>query len=119
MQALSAHRPDMYISTRFASLLGVDEDGQLLDINKKKAHAAPPVGLLLDAAGNRTRLLAGQARGSSAVKFAVIFPMTMLLTIGLVDFGRMMWPANSPDDVVPDGRHDAAARRADSRARYS
>ncbi len=42
-------------------------------------------------------------RGIAMVEFALISPMLFLLTIGIIDVGRMMWTASTLDHAVREG----------------
>ncbi|MGQ9457375.1 MAG: TadE/TadG family type IV pilus assembly protein [Anaerolineae bacterium] len=46
---------------------------------------------------------AGRTRGQSAVEFALAFPVVVLLILGLVDLGRLMWAYQSLAHAVREG----------------
>ncbi len=53
-------------------------------------------------------------RGIAAVEFALISPMLFLLTIGIIDVGRMMWTASTIDHAAREGARFAMVRGAGS-----
>ncbi len=52
---------------------------------------------------NETVRQEGRGRGQSAVEFALAFPVVVLLILGLVDLGRLMWAYQSLAHAVREG----------------
>ena len=52
--------------------------------------------------------------GSAIVEFALIIPFLLLLTVGLIDIGRMMWYRTTLEHVAREGTRFAAVRGASS-----
>lgn len=53
-------------------------------------------------------------RGVAAVEFALIAPALFLLTVGIIDVGRMMWMASTLDHAAREGARYATAHGAQS-----
>lgn len=54
------------------------------------------------------RLLRRSERGSTAVEFALVLPVFLLLVFGVVEFGRVMWADNTLRHAVQEGARCAA-----------
>ncbi len=50
--------------------------------------------------------------GAGLVEFALVLPALMLVTIGLIDMGRMMWYRTTLEHIVREGTRYAAVRGA-------
>lgn len=50
--------------------------------------------------------------GGTAVEFALILPALMVVTIGLIDIGRMMWYRTTLEHIAREGTRYAAVRGA-------
>ena len=55
-----------------------------------------------------------EQRGVAAVEFAFIAPALLLLTVGIIDVGRMMWTASTLDHAAREGARFATVRGAQS-----
>ena len=53
-------------------------------------------------------------RGVAALEFALIAPALFLLTVGIIDVGRMMWTASTLDHAAREGARYATVRGAQS-----
>lgn len=53
-------------------------------------------------------------RGVAALEFALIAPALFLLTVGIIDVGRMMWMASTLDHAAREGARYATAHGAQS-----
>jgi Flp pilus assembly protein TadG len=53
-------------------------------------------------------------RGVAALEFALIAPALLLLTVGIIDVGRMMWMASTLDHAAREGARYATAHGAQS-----
>ncbi len=53
-------------------------------------------------------------RGVAALEFALIAPALFLLTVGIIDVGRMMWMASTLEHVAREGARYATAHGAQS-----
>ncbi|MCH8183956.1 MAG: pilus assembly protein [Proteobacteria bacterium] len=53
-------------------------------------------------------------RGVAALEFALIAPALFLLTVGIIDVGRMMWTAATLDHAAREGARYATVRGAQS-----
>lgn len=51
-------------------------------------------------------------RGSSAVEFAFVLPAFMLLSLGVVEFGRLMWTRQTMQFAVEEAARSALANAA-------
>lgn len=58
--------------------------------------------------------LRGNQDGSAALEFAIIAPVLIMLTVGLIDIGRFMWYQNTVEHVAREGSRYAAVHSADS-----
>ncbi len=52
--------------------------------------------------------------GVAALEFAFIAPVLILLTVGIIDVGRMMWTASTLDHVAREGARYATVHGAQS-----
>lgn len=62
----------------------------------------------------RTAKLLRDRRGVAALEFAFIAPALFLLTVGIIDVGRMMWTASTLDHAAREGARFATVRGAKS-----
>ena len=62
--------------------------------------------------GSFLRRLRRSDDGAALVEFALIVPFLMILTVGLVDIGRMMWYRSTLEHVAREGTRWAAVRGA-------
>lgn len=53
-------------------------------------------------------------RGTAAIEFAFVAPVLLLLTLGVIDTGRMMWTAATLEHAAREGARYASLRGADS-----
>lgn len=53
-------------------------------------------------------------RGTTAVEFALVAPILLLVTLGVIDTGRMMWVASTLDHAAREGVRYARLRGAES-----
>ncbi len=53
-------------------------------------------------------------RGVAALEFALVAPALFLLTIGIIDVGRMMWTASSLGHAAREGARYATVHAAES-----
>ena len=53
-------------------------------------------------------------RGTAAVEFALVVPVLLLVTLGVIDTGRMMWVASTLDHAAREGARYARLRGAES-----
>jgi hypothetical protein len=49
-----------------------------------------------------------QERGTVAIEFAVVFPLFIMMLLGLVEFGRYLWADNTLRHAVQEGARCAA-----------
>ncbi len=49
-------------------------------------------------------------RGTAFVEFGLLAPVFFIVTVGIVDFGRMMWLSNSVEHAATEGARYAAVR---------
>ncbi|MCZ6604683.1 MAG: TadE/TadG family type IV pilus assembly protein [Alphaproteobacteria bacterium] len=56
--------------------------------------------------------LARDENGTAAVQFALILPLLLLLTVGLIDIGRFVWVRTTLEHVTREGTRWAAVRGA-------
>ena len=54
-----------------------------------------------------------KGEGTSAVEFALVAPFLVLLTLGIIDFGRIMWAATTVEHISRE-----AARYATQSGHY-
>lgn len=58
-----------------------------------------------------TRRLHSDRRGSIAAEFALVIPLLLLLSFGIIEFGRTMWVRNSLQSAVEDAARCYALKR--------
>jgi len=61
--------------------------------------------------GTILRRLKLDRRGSIAVEFALVFPLLLLMSFGIIEFGRTMWVRNSLQSAVEDAARCYALNR--------
>ncbi len=49
-------------------------------------------------------------RGTAFIEFGLLAPVFFIVTIGIVDFGRMMWLSNTVEHAATEGARYAAVR---------
>ena len=49
-------------------------------------------------------------RGTAFVEFGLLAPIVFIVTIGIVDFGRMVWLSNTVEHAATEGARYAAVR---------
>ncbi|MBO9696305.1 MAG: pilus assembly protein [Sphingopyxis sp.] len=57
------------------------------------------------------RPLHSDRRGSVAAEFALVIPLLLLLSFGIIEFGRTMWVRNSLQSAVEDAARCYALKR--------
>lgn len=60
------------------------------------------------------RRLLRDVRGVAAIEFALVAPVLILLTVGTVDVGRLVWSASMLDHMARETTRYASVRGADS-----
>jgi len=55
--------------------------------------------------------LSSDRRGSIAAEFALVIPLLLLLSFGMIEFGRAMWVRNSLQSTVEDAARCYALNR--------
>lgn len=58
-----------------------------------------------------TRRLHSDRHGSVAAEFALVIPLLLLLSFGIIEFGRTMWVRNSLQSAVEDAARCYALKR--------
>lgn len=58
-----------------------------------------------------TRRLHSDRRGSIAAEFALVIPLLLLMSFGIIEFGRTMWVRNSLQSAVEDAARCYALKR--------
>ncbi len=59
---------------------------------------------------DRCLKLLKDCRATAFVEFGLLAPIFFIVTIGIVDFGRMMWLSNSVEHAATEGARYAAVR---------
>ncbi len=49
-------------------------------------------------------------RGTAFIEFGLLAPVFFIVTVGIVDFGRMMWLSNTVEHAATEGARYAAVR---------
>ena len=49
-------------------------------------------------------------RGTAFIEFGILAPVFFLVTVGILDFGRMMWLSNTVEHAATEGARYAAVR---------
>ena len=49
-------------------------------------------------------------RGTAFIEFGLLAPVFFIVTVGIVDFGRMMWLSNTVEHAATEGARFAAVR---------
>ena len=52
--------------------------------------------------------------GASFVEFSLVAPFLVLMTVGIIDFGRAMWPSTTLEHVARESARYASLHGADS-----
>ncbi len=55
-------------------------------------------------------------RGTAAVEFAIVAPVMLMLTVGTIDVGRMVWSASALNHLARETTRYASVRGAESPA---
>jgi Flp pilus assembly protein TadG len=59
---------------------------------------------------DRCLKLLKDCRGTAFVEFGLLAPVFFLVTVGIVDFGRMVWLSNTVEHAATEGTRYAAVR---------
>ncbi len=60
------------------------------------------------------KLLRSDRRGAALVEFGIIAPLLFILTLGVIDFGRVMWYRTTLEHAAREGVRFAAVRGSTS-----
>lgn len=77
---------------------------------KRLPCSRPPAGMTAAFVGPMRRCLSSRS-GSIAAEFALIVPLLLMLSFGVIEFGRAMWVRNSLQSAVEDAARCAALNR--------